>query len=384
VSSPTSTDNPHLTTSVRLPAPGADARRGDGSVQPSSMKASNGLPIIGQSALVRSVRRLIEMAAPTPAPVLITGDTGTGKELVAQTLHALSSRAKGPFIAINSSAIPETLLEGEMFGHEKGAFTGAFERRAGSFELAHGGTIFLDEIAEMDLGIQAKLLRVLEDGMIRRLGGKSELKIDVRVLAATNRDPARALKTGALREDLYYRLNVVSIALPALRDRVEDIPLLVEAFIQEFNAKYDRRVRGADDEAIEILKSLPWRGNVRELRNTIERATIVCPGEMVTAGSLRALLPGAPQMPSPRGDVIAIPLGTPLRRVEREVILATLAQAEHNKTRTARILGISAKTLYNKLCQYGLGGISPRRQARSASRPGDGRSADGSEGSTRR
>jgi DNA-binding NtrC family response regulator len=384
VSSPTSTDNPRLTTSVRLPAPDVDARREDRGVQLSSMKAWNGLPIIGQSAPMQSVRRLIEMAAPTPAPVLITGETGTGKELVAQTLHGLSSRAKGPFIAINSSAIPETLLEGEMFGHEKGAFTGAFERRAGSFELAHGGTIFLDEIAEMDLGIQAKLLRVLEDGTIRRLGGKSELKIDVRVLAATNKDPARALKAGTLREDLYYRLNVVSIALPSLRDRVEDIPSLVDAFIWEFNAKYDRRVRGADDEALEILKSLPWRGNVRELRNTIERATIVCPGEMVTAASLRALLPGPPQMPTPRGDVIAIPLGTPLRRVEREVILATLAQAEHNKTRTAHILGISPKTLYNKLREYGLGGISPSTAWRSSSRSGDGRSARRSDASRQR
>ncbi|HYS92978.1 MAG TPA: sigma-54 dependent transcriptional regulator, partial [Candidatus Acidoferrales bacterium] len=224
--------------------------------------------LVGTGPAMQALYRLIEMAAPTPAPVLITGESGTGKELVARTIHELSPRARAPFVAVNCAAIPETLLESEIFGHEKGAFTGALERRAGCFELAHQGTLFLDEIAEMNPATQAKFLRVLEGGAVRRLGGRAEVKMDVRVLAATNKDPQKALRDGSFREDLYYRLNVVSLALPPLREHREDIPLLIEAFIAEFNAKYDKRIGGVDAAAETALQAAPWPGNVRELRNS--------------------------------------------------------------------------------------------------------------------
>src|SRR5206468_8626982 len=238
--------------------------------------------LVGTSPAMQEVYRLIELAAPTPAPVLITGESGTGKELAARTLHELSPRARGPFVAVNCAAIPETLLESEIFGHEKGAFTGALERRAGCFELAHEGTIFLDEIAEMAPGTQAKFLRILEDGAVRRLGAKAEIKVDARVIAATNKDPVEAMRAERFREDLYYRLNVITIALPALRERREDIPLLIHAFVEEFGAKYDKRIRSVDEAARESLIARPWQGNVRELRNTIERAAIVCDGDLIT------------------------------------------------------------------------------------------------------
>ena len=309
--------------------------------------------LVGDSPVMQHVQRLIEMAAPTPAPVLITGETGTGKELVARTIHNLSARSGGPFIAVNCSAIPETLLEGEMFGHEKGAFTGAFERRAGCFELAHGGTIFLDEIAETSPATQVKLLRVLQEGTVRRLGARSELRIDVRVLAATNKEPTVALKDGSLREDLYYRLNVLSITLPPLRERLDDIPLLVEAFIREFNAKYEKRVRTVEEEALRVLMAESWPGNVRELRNIVERAIIAGGGDTLAAAALRPASVGIRPPQAVRGETLVVPLGVPLRDIERDVILGTLAWTHDNKTRTAQILGISQKTLYNKLRAYG-------------------------------
>jgi DNA-binding NtrC family response regulator len=307
--------------------------------------------LIGRSKAMREVLSLIDLAAPTPASVLIHGETGTGKELVARTLHERSPRANGPFFAVNCAAMPETLLESEMFGHEKGAFTDAVERRAGCFELANGGTIFLDEVAEMRPGTQAKFLRVLQDGTVRRLAGKNEIKVDVRIVAATNRDPIAALREGAFREDLYYRLNVFSISVPPLRDRLDDIPLLVEAFIEEFNAKYDRRVKGADDATLKALMSHAWPGNVRELRNAIERAQIACTGEVLTPD---CLAPPAVVMRPPSPDPVAttLPVGIPLREIERELILRTLAAENNNKTRTAERLEISLKTLYNKLRRY--------------------------------
>jgi DNA-binding NtrC family response regulator len=330
--------------------------------------------LVGDSPPMRHIQSLIEIAAPTAVPVLITGETGTGKELVARTLHHLSARASGPFIAINCSAIPETLLEGEIFGHEKGAFTGAIERRAGCFELANAGTIFLDEIAEMSPATQAKLLRVLEEGTVRRLGAKHEIKIDVRVLAATNKEPLAAMKDGSFREDLYYRLNVLNITVPTLRERMEDVPLLVESFIREFNAKYEKRVSAVDDEALRALMAHPWPGNVRELRNTIERAIIACPSDVLPARALR-LSPTADVRPAQtaRVDTLTIPLGAPLRDVERDVILGTLAWTQENKTRAAQILGISQKTLYNKLRVYAHAtpgrGDAPARHARPREQP---------------
>jgi len=309
--------------------------------------------LVGTSRAMQDVHRLIELAAPTPAPVLITGESGTGKELVARTLHDLSPRSRSAFVAVNCAAIPDTLLESEIFGHERGAFTGALERRPGCFELAHEGTIFLDEIAEMSAALQAKFLRILEDGMVRRLGGKTEIKVDVRVLAATNKDPAQAIRAGAFREDLFYRLNVVSLTMPPLRDRREDIPLLIQAFLEEFNAKYDKRITSVDEAALHALMAHGWPGNVRELRNSIERAAIVCDGTLITPGHLPSHPASRRAAPAPTGpDAIAFEVGTSLEDAERVLILKTLAAASNNKTQAAHTLGISLKTLHNKLRRY--------------------------------
>jgi len=307
--------------------------------------------LVGASPAMRGQFGLLQLAAHTSAPVLLSGESGTGKELAARTLHELSPRHRDPFVPVNCAAIPETLLESEIFGHEKGAFTGALERRVGCFELAHGGTIFLDEVAEMTPSTQAKFLRILQDGMLRRLGGKTEVAVDVRVVAATNKDPEKAIRDGALREDLYYRLNVFSISLPPLRERREDIPLLIRAFLDEFDAKYDKRVKAVDEIVLEILRRHPWPGNVRELRNVIERAVIACAADVIAPAHLPAGLSNvADQGPA---DLIRLPVGTSLADVEREVILKTLAAVDRNKTRAAEMLGISVKTLYNKLNQYG-------------------------------
>jgi DNA-binding NtrC family response regulator len=303
-------------------------------------------PLLGVSSSMQEVYQFIELAAASSAPVLITGETGTGKELVARTIHQMSGRAKGPFVAVNCSAIPETLLESELFGHERGAFTGALERRAGYFELADAGTIFLDEITEMSPALQAKYLRVLQDGIVRRLGAKTELSVDVRLVAATNRDAAQAVQDKALREDLFYRINVLSISLPPLRRRPEDIPLLVEAFITEFNAKYDRQVKSADDAAMAQLRDHGWPGNVRELRNVVERAVVGCEGDLITPACLPFSSKRAPD-PDHNGAVI-LPVGTTLEKGERELIEKTLASVNNNKTRAAAILGTTPKTLHNK------------------------------------
>src|SRR5678815_128279 len=234
--------------------------------------------MIGSSPQMRKVYQIIEQAAPTSASVLITGESGTGKELVAQTIHQLSPRGSFPFVAINCAAIPETRLESEIFGHEKGAFTGAAERRQGCFELADRGTLFLDEIGEMTPATQVKLLRVLQERRFRRLGGRTEQSVDVRVIAATNLDPQEAVKVGKLREDLYYRLNVFAFRLPTLRERKDDLPLLVQAFIAEFNQRNQKSIAGLDQAAMRMIEHYAWPGNVRELRNVIERATILAPG----------------------------------------------------------------------------------------------------------
>jgi DNA-binding NtrC family response regulator len=307
-------------------------------------------PLLGMSAAMKEVYRLVELAAPTAAPVLISGETGTGKELVARTIHQHSPRARQPFVAVNCSAIPDTLLESELFGHEKGAFTGALERRSGLFELADAGTIFLDEITEMSGALQAKYLRTLQDGTLRRLGGKSELQVDVRVVAATNKDPLRAVEDGKFREDLYYRLNVLSITMPPLRQRPEDIAVLVEAFVQEFAGKYDRSVTGVDESGMKLLLDHGWPGNVRELRNVIERAVVATEADVITAEHL-ALGPTA-AAPMASADSVVLPLGSTLDSAERQLLLRTLASTGNNKTRAAEILGITPKTLHNKLQRY--------------------------------
>jgi transcriptional regulator with PAS, ATPase and Fis domain len=295
---------------------------------------------------MQEVYRLIEIAAPSPAPVLILGETGTGKELAARTIHQLSQRSKGPFVAVNCSAIPETLLESELFGHERGAFTGAMARRPGYFELADSGTIFLDEIAEMSSNLQAKYLRVLQDGQVRRIGGHDEVQVDVRVVCATNKDVTKAVQDGTFREDLYYRVNVLTIPLPPLRRRPEDIPLLADAFIVEFNDKYGRSVRGLDDGARKLLGEHSWPGNVRELRNVIERAVVSCDGGVITPEALPLAPLGTPR--AERANVVVLPVGTTLDDGERELILRTLQSVNNNKTRAAEILGTTPKTLHNK------------------------------------
>jgi DNA-binding NtrC family response regulator len=302
--------------------------------------------IVGNSPGIRSLYRIIEQAAPTAASVLVWGDSGTGKELVAQTIHELSPRASFPFVAINCAAIPETLLESEIFGHEKGAFTGAHDRRTGVFELAHRGTLFLDEIAEMMPATQVKLLRVLQERTFRRLGGRQEQTVDVRVIAATNRDPVEAVRDGKLREDLYYRLNVFTVDLPPLRDRRADIPLLVQTFLNEFNTRNNKSVRAVDQEAMYLLERYPWPGNIRELRNVIERATILAEGDFIEA---RHLPPPVVSRSEQTLPTVTLSPGTTVDEAERRLILLTLEHTRNNKTRAAEILGISLKTLHNKL-----------------------------------
>ena len=303
--------------------------------------------LIGNSPEMRKIYQVVEQAAPTPASVLITGESGTGKELVANTIHQLSPRATFPFIAINCAAIPETLLESEIFGHEKGAFTGASERRQGCFELADRGTLFLDEIGEMTPATQVKLLRVLQERRFRRLGGRNEQSVDVRVIAATNLDPVEAVRQGKLREDLYYRLNVFALRLPTLRERKDDLPLLVQAFINEFNTRNQKAIVGLDPQAMRLIEHYAWPGNVRELRNVMERATILAPGPFIETKHLPPVLSDEPS-PQHQPQLELSP-GTTVEEAERRLIVMTLAHTRDNKTRAAEILGISLKTLHNKL-----------------------------------
>ncbi len=304
-------------------------------------------PMTGNSPEMRKIYHVIEQAAPTGASVLITGESGTGKELVAQTIHRLSPRASFPFVAINCAAIPETLLESEIFGHEKGAFTGAADRRPGCFELADRGTLFLDEIGEMTPATQVKLLRVLQERRFRRLGGRNEQSVDVRVIAATNIDPLEAVQKGKLREDLYYRLNVFAMRLPPLREHMEDLPLLVQAFISEFNERNQKSIAAVDHQAMRLLEQHAWPGNVRELRNVIERATILSPGPFIEPRHLPPALSDAP--PPQHQPQVALAPGTTVEEAERRLIVMTLEHTRDNKTRAAEILGISLKTLHNKL-----------------------------------
>jgi DNA-binding NtrC family response regulator len=307
-------------------------------------------PMIGSSASMRAVYHVIEQAAPTAASVLVSGESGTGKELVAQTIHQLSPRASAPFVPVNCAAIPEALLESELFGHEKGAFTGAIDRRPGCFELAHRGTLFLDEIAEMAPLTQTKLLRALQERRFRRLGGRSELPVDIRVVAATNAVPADAVRDGRLREDLYYRLNVVAIQLPPLRARKEDLPLLIDAFVAEFNARDGRSLAGLAPDAMRALERHEWPGNVRELRNVIERAVIMAPGRLIEVGDL----PPLPGSLRESADSCRLEPGMTVDMAERRLIELTLEHTSQNKTRAAELLDISLKTLHNKLQRFRL------------------------------
>jgi DNA-binding NtrC family response regulator len=307
--------------------------------------------LIGNSEPMRRIYALIEQVAPSSASVLITGESGTGKELVARTIHNLSPRHTAPFIAINCSAIPETLMESELFGHERGAFTGAASRRLGCFELASGGTLLLDEIAEMPVLLQAKLLRVLEERVMRRLGGAQEIPVDVRLLAATNKDPHQAVKNGTLREDLLYRLNVITLELPPLRERKEDLPLLAQHLVTQLAERHARPARFLSSAALEVLRFHYWPGNVRELRNVMERAVIICSGEEIGRHHL-APYPVEQRERARTEDTLTVPVGTPLEELERQMILRTLKKTDNNKTRAAQLLNISLKTLHNKLTLY--------------------------------
>ena len=317
--------------------------------------------LVGASSKMREIFALLQQAGPSKACVLITGESGTGKEMVARTIHKLSLRRQGPFIAINCAALPETLIESELFGHEKGSFTGASERRAGCFELAQHGTLLLDEIGEMPLPTQAKLLRIIEDSKVRRLGGKAEFEVDVRLVAATNKAPDEAIRGGHLREDLFYRLNVFHIHLPPLRERKEDVAPISEALIASLNRKHECRVTGIAPDVQDAFERHSWPGNVRELRNVLERAVILAGEGTVEIKHIPAFLQGraaiaaAVQTAAATDDPesVRFSIGTTVEDAEKGLILRTLEHTHNNKTRAADILGISLKTLHNKLKEYG-------------------------------
>jgi DNA-binding NtrC family response regulator len=313
--------------------------------------------LVGSSQPMQQVYSMIRQVAPSTASVLISGESGTGKELIARAVHHLSPRRNGPFVAINCAALPETLMESELFGHEKGAFTGAVERRAGCFELAQHGTLLLDEIAEMPIGTQAKLLRVLEDSRVRRLGGKNEIVVDVRVIASTNKVPEEAIRKGELREDLYYRLNVFHITPPPLRQREGDLPLLADALVQDLNRKHGCKVNEVHPDVVDAFRRYHWPGNVRELRNVLERAVIVAGEGIITMHHLPrdfGLTPGAHPVPDPNEPAsVRLAVGTTVSEAEKALIQLTLQHTRNNKTRASEILGISLKTLFNKLKEYG-------------------------------
>ena len=338
-------------------------------------------PLVGTSQKMKGIFSLIERVAPSNVSVLVTGESGTGKELVARALHEFSSRRNKPFVAVNCAAIPETLIESEIFGHEKGAFTGALERRAGCFELAEEGTLLLDEIGEMPAATQAKLLRVLEDRKFRRLGSKVETPTDVRVVAATNKDPEAAVAAGELRGDLYYRLNVFNIQMPPLREHTEDISAIARKMIADMNERHNCSVIGIKDSLLKRMEEYVWPGNVRELRNTIERATIMAGSGMLGVEHLppnfgepgfapvltrSGRFAGPGESTSDSGsyrlsavdryledkNTVRVEVGTTVDEAERQLILKTLLSTHNNKTKAAEILGISSKTLQNKLKEY--------------------------------
>jgi DNA-binding NtrC family response regulator len=309
------------------------------------------LRLIGQSASIQRVRELIARVAPTDSTVLICGESGCGKELVAESIHAMSPRAGQPFVAINCAAIPATLIEAELFGHERGSFTGALRTREGVFERAHGGTLLLDEITEMPLDLQSRLLRVLETKRLNRVGGSDDLEVDVRVIASTNRSPAKAFEEGRLREDIYYRLAVLTVQLPPLRERRDDILVLADFFLGELNLRHGTNKRLSEELRARFVRH-DWPGNVRELRNAVERAFILCDGELRLDEGEMPTLRASGDTDSAAGQGVSIPIGATLEEIERTLILATLKHFEGDKRRTADVLGCSLKTLYNKLHAY--------------------------------
>ncbi len=309
--------------------------------------------LVAQSDAMRRVFALLEQAAPSRATILIGGETGTGKEVAARAIHDLSPRRAGPFLAMNCGALPDTLIESELFGHERGAFTGAAERRAGYFELAGGGTLLLDEIGEMPIGTQSRLLRVLEERKIRRLGGNREIEVDVRIVAATNRDLREGISKGTFREDLYFRLNVFEVNLPPLRERRGDIPLITRSLLSVLNKKHECRVTGLAADVEALFCEYAWPGNVRELRNVLERAVILAGEGEIRADHLPFGFAGMPsRLVETAGDEVTFRPGVTVEEAERQLILLTLKHTDGNRARAAELLGLSVKTLFNKLKQY--------------------------------
>ncbi len=319
--------------------------------------------LVGDAPAFRAVLETLRQVAPTSATVLLQGESGTGKELAARLIHELSARA-GPFVPINCAAIPEGLLESELFGHEKGAFTGASARKEGRFERAHGGTLLLDEVGELSPSVQVKLLRFLQDGVLERVGGTEPLRVDVRVVAATNRDLPAEVKAARFREDLFYRLDVVSVRLPPLRERREDVLALASFFLRRVGEKVPKVVSGFTPAAAAALERYAWPGNVRELQHAVERAVILGRGEVLDVGDLPDAVRAAAAAPDPAGASspgpgIVIPLGTPMEEVERLVIRRTLEQTKGDKSLAAQILGIAARTIYRKLDRDEAGRLRP-------------------------
>ncbi len=304
--------------------------------------------IIGNSPQMRRIFEVVRQVAATKASVLITGDSGTGKELIADAIHNLSNRKDKAFIKVHCAALTETLLESELFGHEKGSFTGALSRKRGRFELAHLGTIFLDEIGEINPGVQVKILRVLQEKKFERVGGEETVEVDVRIISATNRDLKKEIAEGRFREDLFYRLNVVNIHMPPLRERRDDIPLLVAAFLKEFAEENGRKIDGIEPRARSALYSYPWPGNVRELRNCIESAVVMSKGPVITCDDL----PPTIRSGAEDANFIKISLGSSMADAEKEIIRGTLNHLRGNKSRTAEVLGIGRKTLHRKINEY--------------------------------
>jgi len=314
--------------------------------------------LVGRSERMREVYRLIEAVAPSNATVLILGESGTGKDLVARAIHEASPRRNAPFVKVNCGAIPETLLESELFGHVKGAFTTAIRDRVGKFEYADGGTVFLDEIDALPGHLQVKLLRVLQDQEFERVGDNRTIKVDVRIIAASNKDLEEMVAKGEFREDLFYRLNVIQIKLPPLRERKEDIPLLVDHFLRKYNELNGKRIKGVTREAMRLLEEYDWPGNVRELENVIERAVVLETGDYITPESLRLPMGGGIRTPESPEEVVT--LREAVQRAEREAILRALRAANWRRSKAARLLGINRVTLYNKMRRYGITEEEPR------------------------
>jgi DNA-binding NtrC family response regulator len=306
--------------------------------------------IIGESPAMRTVFETVQQVAPSRATVLITGETGTGKELIAKAIHNLSPRKNGPFVAVHAAALPTSLLESELFGHEKGAFTGAVERRIGRFELADGGTLFLDEVGELEPSMQVKLLRVLEERAFERVGGARTLQVDVRLVAATNKELKKLVSEGKFRDDLFYRLSVVTVDLPALRERREDIPLLVKGFLDEFGRENNKQIRELTPEAMNVLLAYNWPGNVRELRNAIEQMVVLARNERLTVRDVPAAIRSGADL----SRINVVRTGMTVEEAERQLIVQALKETDGNRTRAAQKIGISRRTLHRKLKEYGL------------------------------